>query len=91
MTRSVNRSISSYSTVSTARFGEPVDRQLDIGCALKHGVFDVVHDEHGEVWINRSAPDVSLIFFLLRLFTRLQALGTVPAIDPGLYAKTLEA
>ena len=66
----------------------PADRQLDIGCALKHGAFDVVRDEHGEVWINRSAPDVSLIFFLLRLFTRLQSLGTVPAIDLGLYART---
>ena len=70
---------------------EPPERQLDIGCALMHGGFDVVRDEHGEVWINRSTPDVSLIFFLLRLFSRLQALGTVPAIDLGLYARTLEA
>lgn len=70
---------------------ELVEGQLDIGCALKHGAFDIVRDEHGEVWINRSTPDVSLIFFLMRLFTRLQSLGTVPAIDLGLYAGTLEA
>ena len=70
---------------------EPPERQLDIGCALKHGGFDVLRDEPGEVWINRSTPEVSLIFFLMRLFSRLQALGTVPVIDLGLYARSLEA
>lgn len=66
-------------------------RRLDIGCALMDGGFDVVRDEHGEAWINRSEADVSLIFFLMRLFTRLQALGTVPAIDLGHYARSLES
>jgi hypothetical protein len=30
------------------------------------------------------------MFFLLRLFGRLQALGTVPAIDLGAYGQSLE-
>jgi hypothetical protein len=70
---------------------EPPDRQLDLGCTLRDGAFDVVRDGHGEAWINRGGPDVSLIFFLMRLFSRLQALGTVPAIDLGLYSRNLEA
>lgn len=67
------------------------DERIDMGCVLRHGAFDVMRDEHGETWVNRSEPEAALMFFLMRLFTRLQAMGTVPAIDLGRYARTLEA
>lgn len=66
------------------------ETQIDIGCALRHGAFDVD-------WADRNNPEVvlsesgtSLMFFLLRLFGRLQALGTVPAIDLAAYGESLE-
>lgn len=72
---------------------EPKRRRLDIGCALLHGSFDVVRDPKTDeiVSIDRSQADVSLIFFLMRLFHRLQRLGTVPAIELDEYARKLEA
>jgi hypothetical protein len=45
---------------------------LHLGCCLEHGAF-----ENNNV----SAPDQSLIFFILRLLDRLRAMGTAPAID----------
>lgn len=64
------------------------DERLDIGCALRHGGFEVRYDGH-EPFISESTPDRSLIFFFLRLLQRLQALGTVPAIDWTDYGRTL--
>jgi hypothetical protein len=60
-------------------------QKLDVGCALRHGAFDF-----GE--LNDNEPTTStdgngLIFFLLRLFHRLQRIGTVPAIDVIEYGK----
>lgn len=63
---------------------------IDLGCALRHGSFDVRWTDGGQPQIDISAPDVSLMFFLLRLFGRLQTLGTVPAIDLAEYGRTLE-
>jgi hypothetical protein len=63
---------------------------LDIGCALRHGGFEIE-------WVDKtptatiSEPETSLMFFLLRLFGALQRLGTVPAIDLREYGRTLEA
>ncbi len=63
---------------------------LDIGCAVRHGGF-AVSWENGEPAVAVSEPGSSLMFFLLRLFGALQALGTVPAIDLAEYGRTLEA
>jgi len=52
--------------------------QLDLGCCLEHGSFE------GKTV---SAPNQSLIFFLLRLLDRLRAMGTAPAIDWSEYGK----
>jgi hypothetical protein len=85
----------------TPPFGEPfadaltdgaeAHARLDLGCALRHGAFDVAWEEDARPEIDVSAPDVSLMFFLLRLFGRLQKLGTVPAIDLAEYGRSLEA
>ncbi len=66
------------------------ETQLDIGCALRHGAFHVGWGTDGPD-VTVSEPEGSLMFFLLSLFHRLQALGTVPAIDLAAYGRSLEA
>jgi hypothetical protein len=64
--------------------------RIDLGCALKDGSFDIE-------WAGQSAAvaiseaDGALMFFLLRLFARLQAMGTVRAINIAAYGTSLEA
>lgn len=65
--------------------------KLDLGCTLLHGAFEAEWPADGETPnLVKSDPDVGLIFFLVRLFTRLRAMRTVPAIDLEEYARTLE-
>jgi hypothetical protein len=81
-------------------FGEPFNdaiaatagrlTQLDLGCALRDGSFDVGWTGASAA-ITLSGSDGALMFFLLRLFARLQALGTVRAIDIAAYGESLEA
>lgn len=59
--------------------------QLDIGCALRDGAFDVTSQE--ATFVDISSKEASLVFFLLRFLQRLQDVGTVPAIDLHEYAK----
>lgn len=56
--------------------------KLDCGCALEHGSFDF-HD--GELVV--ATEQGALMFFLFRLLSRLQSLGTVPAIDWAAYSR----
>jgi hypothetical protein len=65
----------------------PADDQerLDCGCALEHGAFDTF-DGH----LNVVGSEGALIYFLFRLLSKLQALGTVPAIDWSAYAATID-
>lgn len=56
--------------------------KLDCGCALEHGSFDF-HDGGLLVATEQGA----LMFFLFRLLSRLQSLGSVPAIDWAAYSR----
>ena len=68
---------------------EDIDKQIDFGCAIKHGSF---WTEYGtKLSVKRSAPDESLLFFFLQLLKALQAIGTVPAIRIDEYAKVLNS
>jgi hypothetical protein len=62
--------------------------RLDLGCTLAHGAFEVEWNSEDPELV-KSSVDVGLIFFLMRLFTRLRDMRTVPAIDLDEYAKTL--
>jgi hypothetical protein len=53
----------------------PPSGRIDIGCALDQGAFE--HDQS----INISQPNRAFMFFLLRLITRLNALGPAPEAD----------
>ena len=63
----------------------PPEERLDLGCALRQGGF-----EFSEAAIHFSAPEESLIYFVLRLLQRLQQLGAAPAIDLAEYARHLK-
>lgn len=62
------------------------ERQLDLGCAISHLSFVREGGKH----INSKADD-ALIFFFLQLLARLQAVGTVPALDFAAYAQAVDA
>jgi hypothetical protein len=59
-------------------------KTLNCGCALEDGAFD---DFDGGV--NVTPRDGALVYFLFRLLSKLQSMGTVPAIDWAAYAKIL--
>jgi hypothetical protein len=61
------------------------DHALDIGCVLRVGGF-----ERREGVLSRVPADQCLMWFLFRLLARLQALGTVPAIDWTRYSSALQ-
>lgn len=60
-----------------------------LGSVIEHGSFDMAYTVSGEVMFEKSAPEVALISFFLRLIARLQSLGTAPAIDIPEYLKAL--
>lgn len=66
---------------------DPAGR-LDLGCAIEGGAFSAWYDA-ADLSLQRSEPEVALMFFTLQLFGRLQALGTVTAIDINAYASVL--
>jgi hypothetical protein len=76
-------------------FGEPfrtaladgaADGALDLGCVLGHGAFEIPDlTRRSEAVV--SEPGVALVTFLLTLLRRLQALGSVPAIDYTAYER----
>lgn len=59
--------------------------RLDCGCALAHGAFEL----HPELGLSVVPADGALMYFLFRLLSRLQSLGSVPAIDWSAYARIL--
>jgi len=68
---------------------EPWSR-LDFGATAEHGAFEVSYEE-GAPDLSVSDADGGLLFFLTHLYTRLQQLGTVTAIDLAQYGRPLEA
>ena len=80
-------------------FGDPLldqlreggeTQQLDLGFAVTHGAFEGTYDG-GEVRIEATGADRGLIFFLSRLYTRLQQMGSVPGLDLGAYDREAES
>jgi hypothetical protein len=53
----------------------PLTHKIDFGCALEHGSFE----HHRSISV--SDPNRALIFFILRLVTKLNTLGPAPQID----------
>lgn len=58
--------------------------RLDCGCTLEHGAFDTFDSN-----LTVVESEGALIYFLFRLLSKLQSLGSVPAIDWAAYAATI--
>ncbi|MED1724726.1 DUF6602 domain-containing protein [Brevibacillus parabrevis] len=80
----------------TPPFGKPYQeamgalkpwQRLNIGCTLDSGSFLLQPDGS----FDTSTADEALIFFFIKLFTQLQNLGTVPAMDIDLYSRALDS
>lgn len=59
-------------------------QRLDIGCSISKGAFEVRYKPGEEPEILAETSD-TLLFFFLRFLSRLQELGTVPAIQLNAY------
>jgi hypothetical protein len=64
------------------------DECLDLGCALEHGSFEVFYEDSGQRVV-ASSGETALLFFFLRLLSRLRALRTVSASDWDEYGRVL--
>lgn len=80
-------------------FGEPFVKaiqeseasgRLDMGCAVRHGVFNVKYTDGQAPTVVAEQCDASLALFLLQLIARLQAMATVPLIDVTAYANNIQ-
>jgi hypothetical protein len=71
-----------------ALFSLRPEQQLDLGCSLTCGAFELGQkDVH--VHVETCEESRALIFFALRLFRRLQLMGTVSAIDISRYGRVV--
>jgi hypothetical protein len=62
--------------------------RLELGCALQCGGFEISYkDSIPSIQVGK--PDAALIFFFLKLLARLQASGTVAALDFDIYSRVL--
>jgi hypothetical protein len=66
------------------------EAQLDLGCALMHGAFEVSYGAGNSVDLTVAGGPRSLVQFLLRLLNHLQAMATAPAIDYQAYLTRFE-
>lgn len=64
------------------------DGRLDIGCAVRHGYFEMDWTNESDA-IDVRYSNVPLADFLLRFIARLQSVATVPCIDVLAYAANI--
>jgi hypothetical protein len=65
-------------------------RRLQLGCALKHGAFEVIYDDLASSSRIEAAAEGALVFLLMRLFAKLQIIGSPMAIDLRAYTQSLQ-
>lgn len=63
--------------------------RLDLGCVLRCGGFSVSYPRKSTPRVETSGRETALIFFFLKLLARLQASGTVAALDFNKYGRVL--
>lgn len=64
-------------------------RRVDFGCGLRSIAFNRLDAGETDL-LEYSETDTTLLFFLFKLFNRLQKLGTVAAVDIGAYMNRLD-
>ena len=74
-----------FSSIKTLKEKE----QIDIGCVLEAGAFEIEYYS-GKIEKHSVIPkEKALIFFFLKLLSKLQNIGTCPAIDINSYSKDI--
>lgn len=76
------------SFVSVLKSYKP-DEQLDLGCILNSGYFKIKYKSNKYFSHEVTSKENALILFFLDLFSKLQKLGTCPAIDIEKYTKSI--
>ncbi len=66
------------------------EAQLDIGCALVNGAFEVQYRSGQTVDLMLVETHRSLVQFLMRLLKQLQRLATAPAINYDAYLERFQ-
>lgn len=66
------------------------EQRIEFGCSLASGAYMVEYGAGGKHKITKSGKTDGLVTFVLGLVARLQALGTVPAIDINAYMKAIK-
>ena len=66
----------------------PEESRLDLGCVLRDGAFSV-DCASGQPKVELRPRATALIYFFLKLLSRLQAVGTVAAMDYDQYGQVL--
>lgn len=64
------------------------EQQVDVGCSLTSGTFTAQYPA-GKVAVEATDATDGLITFFLNLLSRLQSVGTVPAMDIAAYSASL--
>ena len=67
------------------------ETRLDLGCAIKHGAFEVAYPEGEDILLDTSDADGGLLYWEMALFRRLQGIGSPMAIDMKEYLRVIEA
>lgn len=70
-----------------ALFDGKGDRQLDLGCVAKYGLFEFDAGNPAKPHVVVNETRAPLASFLLRLIARLQSMATVPCLDVMAYAR----
>jgi hypothetical protein len=65
------------------------EERLNIGCDLSIGAYLLDYDSDENVIVQTSGKDISLAFFLFNFLSKLQLLGTAPAIDYKKYLRKI--
>jgi hypothetical protein len=83
-----NASISKALTDNLKKFS--LNQRLDLVCVLERGAVSVSKQKKGAVQVEVFPSDQSLINFFLSLLSRLQSVGSVPAMDIQAYWSALK-
>jgi hypothetical protein len=63
--------------------------RIDVGCSICNGSFEVAYDTAGNATLTIAERESGLIIFFLRMLSRLQKVGTVPAMDIDQYLRMI--
>jgi hypothetical protein len=69
--------------------GLELKEQLDLGCGLADGAFEVPPSATATTGLVTANANVGMAFFAMRLLARLQRMDTVPAVDIDAYTAVL--